>query len=386
MVIAMERIETINRERVKWCCREHGVTVAQLASDTGLSLKTLTTFMDEGGGLTFLQLRKIADYFGRGVLFFLDAEPVNEAAVHTVQYRTLASQKPELSSGVKKLIERVERQRELYLSLCEEINSEDHPAFAPPPFSRNDPAGAARAARQWLALGAAKSFDDYRRAVEAKGILVFRSNGYAGKWQIAKESPILGFSLYDQRCPVIVVKKARWETQQTFTLMHELGHLLLHRASSIDDAADLSAPHGEERQANSFAGHLLVPDEWLLQIQDGDRPDDVQRYDDWLKPQRMQWGVSGEVILRRLLDSGRLSQADYMAYRAHIRSMPVPEDASGSRSYRYREPRHIFGEPFVKTVIGAFSARRITALKACAYLDGLKLTHLHQLERHLASL
>jgi hypothetical protein len=43
-------------------------------------------------------------------------------------------------------------------------------------------------------------------AVEAKGILVFRSNGYAGRWQIAKESPILGFSLYSDACPVIVVK------------------------------------------------------------------------------------------------------------------------------------------------------------------------------------
>ncbi len=382
----MERIETINRERVKWCCREHGVTVSQLAFDTGVSLKTLTTFMDEGGGLTFLQLRKIADYFGRGVLFFLDAEPVNEAAVHTVQYRTLASQKPELSFAVKKLIERVERQRELYLSLREEIKSEDYPAFAPPQVSRNDPAGAAKVARKWLAIGAARSFDDYRRAVEAKGILVFRSNGYAGKWQIAKENPILGFNLYDQRCPVIVVKKARWETQQTFTLMHELGHLLLHRTSSIDDANDLAAPDGKEREANAFAGHLLVPDERLVQIRDSDRPDHVQYYDDWLKPQRTQWGVSGEVILRRLLDCGRLSQSDYLAYRLHIRSLPLPEESSGSRSYRYREPRHIFGEPFVKTVIGAFSARRITALKACAYLDGLKLTDLHQLERHLASL
>ncbi|EQD55692.1 hypothetical protein B1A_11848, partial [mine drainage metagenome] len=42
---------------------------------------------------------------------------VDEAQVHTPQFRTLANQKPELSARIKALIERVERQREVYLSL-----------------------------------------------------------------------------------------------------------------------------------------------------------------------------------------------------------------------------------------------------------------------------
>ena len=121
--------------------------------------------------------------------------------------------------------------------------------FSPPDLSRKNPGEAAHVARQWLGLGDRNTFDTYREAVEAQCVLVFRSNGYNGKWQIAKDSPILGFTLYDANYPVIVVKK-QWESRQTFALMHELGHLLLHKANSIDDEHDFESHQGREREAN----------------------------------------------------------------------------------------------------------------------------------------
>jgi Zn-dependent peptidase ImmA (M78 family)/AraC-like DNA-binding protein len=381
----MERIDSINQDRIRWCANERGLSIEEVAAESGVPAKALHRLMEEGTGLTFAQLRKLADFFGRGVLFFLDSVPVDEERVHSVQYRTLAGQKPELSPTVRKLIERVERQRELYLALREDMHAEDYPVFRPIEVRADRPAEAAGAVRRWLGLGRANTFDQFRLAVEAKGILVFRSNGYAGRWQIAKESSILGFSLYSNACPVIVVKKSRAETQQTFTLMHELGHLIMHRASSIDDEADMHSRVGREREANAFAGHLLVPDAFLAQILDNERPAAVAHFDTWLAPYRQRWGVSGEVILRRLLDAGRLQQERYMAYRAHVHELPLGDDeATGSRAYRHREPKHIFGDGFVRTVLDALNARRITATKACSYLDGLKLADLRSLERHVA--
>lgn len=381
----MHRIESINRDRIRWCANERGMSIDYLALESGVPAKALARLMEEGTGLTFAQLRMLADYFGRGVLFFLDHGPVDEERVHTVQYRTLTGQKPDLSPAVRKLIERVERQRELYLALREDLHTEDYPVFRPISVRADQPASAAATVRSWLRLGQMNTFDQFRLAVEAKGILVFRSNGYAGRWQIAKDSPILGFSLFSDVCPVIVVKKSRAETQQTFTLMHELGHLILHRASSIDDAADMQSRVGHEREANAFAGHLLVPDAFLAEIRDDERPAAVEHFDTWLAAYRQRWGVSGEVILRRLLDAGRLPQERYTAYRAHVRSLLFDEDeATGSRAYRHREPKHIFGDKFVRTVLDALNAHRITATKACSYLDGLKLTDLHSLERHVA--
>jgi Zn-dependent peptidase ImmA (M78 family) len=342
--------------------------------------------MERVEGLTFNQLAKIAKYFGRGVLFFLETGPIEANQLHTPDFRTFANQKPELSPKVKVLIERAEWQRAVFRSLREDLENDGGTQFDPPAFPENNAREAARIAREWLGLHYENTFDAYRAAVEAHGILVFRSNGYSGKWQIARESPILGFGLYDPDFPLILVKKVETETRQTFTLMHELGHLLLQRTSSIDDEHDLRSPEGHERDANRFAGFLLVPDEFLARIRDENRPTDVSRYDAWLAPQRNSWGVSGEVILRRLLDAGRLSRALYNAYRDwwQIQAENLVDEPGGTRQYRHREPKHIFGDTFVRTVLDALNAQHITLSKASNYLDGLKISDIHQLKDYYA--
>ena len=380
----MERIQSINPDRIAWCCADLGITPEQLAAETDISAATMEHVMAGKDGMTFNQLRKLAGHFGRGVLFFLEEGPVDEAQVHSPQFRTLANQKPELSAKLKALIERVEKQREVYLSLREDLDAADRPQFTPPNLHTDNLQEAARIARQWLGLNEQNDFDSYREALESRGVLVFRSNGYNGKWQIAKENPILGFSLYDETCPVIVVKKQDSETRQTFTLMHELGHLLLHMTSSIDDERDMESHRGHEREANAFAGYLLVPDAFLASIHDAERPVDVSQYDHWLERQRKAWGVSGEMILRRLLDAGRLPQTRYEAYRRWSAESVIVVSEGGNREWRHREPRHIFGDTFVRTVLDSLYARHITLAKASGYLDNLKIKDLHQLERYYA--
>lgn len=381
----MEPIHAINPERIAWCCADHGIAPDRLASELGMAQSTLSQLMQGEDCFTFNQLSKLADYFGRGVLFFLEPGSVNDDRAHSLAFRTLASQKPELSAKIKSLVERVERQRAIYLGLREELNNPDLPQFAAPNLARMNTDDAARRVRTWLNLGEINTFDSYRAAIEAQGILVFRSNGYHGKWQIAKESPILGFALYDLTCPTIVIKKQENQSQQSFTLMHELAHVLLHKISSIDDEQDIQSQQDSEREANAFAGKILVPDTFLATIIDANRPADCRQYDDWLERQRKAWGVSGEVILRRLLDSGRLSKEDYAAYRKWRASLTLPQSVGGSRAYRHREAAHIFGDTFVRTVLDALNGHHITLTKASRYLDGLKLSDLHQLEQYYAS-
>jgi Zn-dependent peptidase ImmA (M78 family) len=380
----MERIKSINPDRVAWCCADRGITLDILSAELNISSVSLKRVLSGQGGITFNQLRNIAEYFGRGILFFLEDGPIDVAQVHTPEFRTLANQKPELSAKIKSLIERVERQREIYRSLSEDFEDAETRRFDPPNLSHT-PQKAAMIVREWLGVEDINTFDSYRAAVEEKGILVFRSNGYTGKWQIAKESPILGFSLYHPECPVIVIKKQRFDAQQTFTLMHELGHLLLHKSSSIDDESDLLDYHsGHERAANAFAGQLLVPDHFLISVSDVDKPNDVSEYATWLTPQRNAWGVSTEVILRRLLDVGRLQQSEYLSFRTWTRQVEIPQPEGGTRQYRHREPKHIFGDRFVRTVLDSLHNGYITLNKASNYLDGLKISDLHQLERHYA--
>lgn len=382
----MERIQSINPERIAWCCADYGITPELLALETGIAPASIERVMQGEDGITFNQLRKVADFFGRGVLFFLEEGPVDATQVHTAQFRTLANQKPELSHSLKKLIERVEKQREVYLSLIEDLEETERPQFTPPELRGKSIKVAAGLVREWLGLADSNSFETYRTAVEAQGVLVFRSNGYSGKWQIPKQNPILGFTLYDPACPVIVIKKQSFEPQQVFTLMHELGHLLLHKSSTIDDEQDFQSHQGYEQEANAFAGYMLVPDHFLVTIRDADRPAEVQRYDTWLDRQKKAWGVSAEVILRRLLDAGRLTLNQYAAYRHWRSSLPIPQQEGGGARYRYREPKHMFGDTFVRTVLDALNSRHITLAKASSYLDSLKIKDLHQLESLYAGL
>jgi len=381
----MERIEGINPGRIEWCCTDYGITPDLLASELNISPTSMDRVMAGNGGLTFNQLKNIADYFGRGVLFFLEEGMVEIERVHTPAFRTLANQKPELSTKMRTLIERVEKQRDVYISLREDLEDIDLTRFVHPKLPVDDPKAAAEIARNWLGLSSRNDFDTYRAAIEAKGILVFRSNGYGGKWQIAKESPILGFSIYHPECPLIVVKKQRRDAEQSFTLMHELGHLLLYKASSIDDDRDFHDTHSfQERGANAFAGCLLVPDRLLRTINPNDRPLLVSEYGSWLDPQRKAWGISAEVILRRLADAKLLPREDYAAYRAWVATLDIPQSGTGSREYRHREPKHIFGDRFVRTVLDSLSGGYITLNRATKYLDGLKVSDLHQLERYYA--
>ncbi len=381
----MEKVENINAERIRWCCDDRGISLDELCAEVKIAESTMAGVMAGEKGLTFKQLQVVAAYFNRGVLFFLAPGPVQEQVVRSPQFRTLSNQKPELTGKVKEIIERTERQRERYLGLLEELNESPEP-FIPANVKWAHPGAAADWMRERLGLTEKNTFATYREAVEALGVLVFRSNGYAGAWQIPKQSTVAGFSLYHEVCPVVFVRKQPFEARQTFTLFHELGHLLLHRDSFIDDDGDLLSHARKEVEANAFAGLVLVPDFLLARIPLANKPPQAAAFDEWLEDYRKAWGVSAEVILRRLADSGKIPQRDYEAYRRYNagRGMPVKPRESGSREWRYREPVHLFGTMFVKTVFDALNTQHIPLTRATRYLDGLKVKDLHQLEAHYA--
>ena len=193
----MERLDFVNPQRLEWCLSDSGMTLSQCSDLTGISEATLQKALRGSAGLTFKQLSKLSSLFGRGVLFFLEPGPVLETSVHSHAFRTIANQKAQLTPKIRALIQHAESQKNIFLSLKEDLEDADFPDFLPPPLDGLDAETAGEAVRKWIGLGPRNSFDSYRRAVEKIGILVFRSNAYLGKWVIEKESPVLGFSLFE---------------------------------------------------------------------------------------------------------------------------------------------------------------------------------------------
>ncbi|MEE9493408.1 MAG: ImmA/IrrE family metallo-endopeptidase [Gammaproteobacteria bacterium] len=384
----MEKI-AINPNRLQWCMNTIGVDLDGLSLEVHIAKQTLEQVMENQAALSVNQLEKIANYFKRSLLFFLDPNEAREETIYSPQFRTINNQKPISSPKLRAFIERVEKQREVYLGLMEDLeeplNEEWYPNIK---WNLKDIKLTSAKARQWLGISISDNFDDIRQAVESKGIMVIVSNGYNGKWQIDKDNPVRGFSLYYNVLPVIVVKKQYSKGAQTFTLMHELAHLLLHKESAIDDEEDFHSYQGMEKEANEFAGNLLIPDVFLNELNLEKLLNlEVEEYDNYLSDYKKRWCVSGEAILVRLLINNIITQQHYQSYK-NFKSQQAIKDSQKDtgpipRKYRHREPMNVFGKPFVYAVFDSLHNRNITLAKASTYLDNLKISDVRQLERYV---
>lgn len=386
----MERVDKINLDRLMWCCNEADIDLHNLFNQLKISeTKADQLINGESGVLSFNQLAKIGDYFDRGMLFFYEDGDVEEEALLTPQYRTIQNQKPDVSFVVKKLIRQVEKHREIYLGLIEDLGLDIPVKVAYPEM----PQGAtfktkAAILRQWLGLSDTNTFTTYRRAVEDKGILVIVTQGYAGKWQIPKNNKIRGFALFRNELPVIVVRKLSDNPEaQSFTLMHELAHLVLHQDSFIDDEDDLHATTGREKEANMVAGYVLVPDDFLKPFDKHELSQlEISEFKGFFKDQVKQWAVSVDVVLIRLVNVQKLAYAAYDAYYKWNRNKAAKSSSTQPipRAYRNREPVHILGKPYVGAVLTALSENIITLTKASDYLDNIGLSNIHKLKESYA--
>lgn len=384
----MEKI-AINPNRLQWCMNTVEVDLDGLSLEVHIAKQTLEQVMENQAALSVNQLEKIAIYFKRSLLFFLDPNEASEEKIYSPQFRTINNQKPISSPKLRAFIERVEKQREVYIGLMEDLeeplNENWHPNIE---WNIKDIKSVSAKARQWLDISVSNNFDAIRQAVENKGIMVFVSNGYNGKWQIDKENPVRGFSLYYDKLPVIVVKKQLSKRAQAFTLMHELAHLLLHKESAIDNEEDFHSYQGMEKEANEFAGNLLIPDAFLNELNVDQLLNlEITQYDNYLSDYKRRWCVSGEAILVRLLINKQISEQHYQSYKSFKNQQVIKESQKETvpvpRKYRHREPMNVFGKPFVYAVFDSLHNRNITLAKASTYLDNLKISDVRQLERYV---
>ena len=387
----MEKI-AINPSRLEWCLNAVQIDINQLSTELKIAQKTLDQAMESKEAFSVNQLEKIANYFKRKLLFFLESETPQEEEIYSLQFRTINNQRPNHSPKLRSFVEQVEKQRHVYLGLLEDLGETVNNNWYPDDLNLNEDTKSISAnIREWLGA-VSYDFSDIRDAVEQKGIMVIVSNAYNGKWQIDKKNPVRGFSLYYDVLPIIVIKKQASPGAQTFTLMHEFAHLLLHRESAIDNDEDFYNYQGKEKEANEFAGNLLIPDNFLNQIDTEQLLRlQAQEYDYFLADYSKLWCVSNRAILVRLLISEKISQNHYQKYVNYKEDKLRRESTQVSsksipRTYRHREPMNVFGKSFVYAVFDSLHNKKITLSKASTYLDNLKISDVRKLEQYVRKL
>ncbi|MCY3947008.1 MAG: XRE family transcriptional regulator [Anaerolineaceae bacterium] len=390
----------MNPELLVWGRETIGYDLDEAASKLGIDAERLTEWETGKSRPTVVQLFRIASAYKRpfaAFYFFTPPTQWDETLSDISDWRTLPeANSRELSPELVTELRESVRRRDILLDLAEEMN-EQIPTLQIPKPATLTTASARSLATQvrdqlGVSVGDQKRFRDvhfglriWRNSVEQLGILVSQT-GLNSRAPVKLEE-MRGVAIWAEPLPIILLNGKDHPNARIFTLMHELGHLILRQKSIINSSQYIESAKCEEIFCNELAGELLVPSNTLL----SDPLVVGQRHVDWseetLEELAESFCVSKEVILRRLLANKRTSQAIYQKKRSLWRQeWRKQEETSEKPSFPQRHHIRVFnrhGMRFVSTVLEAYGQGAINASQLSEYI-GAKLKHINNLRSYTA--
>jgi Zn-dependent peptidase ImmA (M78 family)/transcriptional regulator with XRE-family HTH domain len=373
-----------------WARESAGLSSKLASEKLGIAEEVLSEWEGGDSAPSIPQLRKMADLYKRPLaVLYLSAPPEKFQPLR--DFRRLPGSTLELADSAIFIEERRARQRrELVLELAEELD-EPIPPFVLTAALQEDPEAVGDRIREQLGVTDAvqsrwkdregyDAFNGWRERIELKGVLVFQSDRFSSQ-------EASGFAIWESVAPIIVIsRKATTPRRKTFGLIHELAHLLL-RASGVSDLeidGDSKRPPEEQRVevfCNAVAAAALVPRESLMTnpVVAGHMRGQDEWSDDELSRIAREFGVSREVVLRRLLTFRRTSRTFYIETRERY-EREWDEARARQRATRSPEgiPRNMpqealgnLGRPLIGRVLERYNQDQLTLSDVAGYL-GLK--------------
>jgi Zn-dependent peptidase ImmA (M78 family) len=338
----------------------------------------LVQWEQTGEGITVAKLQTIADLYRRPLAaFFLSERPEVPERVRDYRRPWKTAKRPE-SAQLAAEIRRAEGQRENLLEILDLRDEEPSGAWKVP-ATINASGRTARALLDEHSLvprpGASGKPTDWffywSSALEQMGVLVVTANA-------VKPAEADGFSIAADPVPIVAVNGATHFNRRIFTLMHEYAHLLrntsalcdLHEGGGTSEDVDR-----EEVECNRMASDILVPsDEFARRtIVTQSRPMQT----DWplhvLRMEARHWGVSPEVILRKLVTHERASQTFYSDWRDAQPDLARDSNGTDGRANGggdgLRTKVRNLGKGYVRNVIGALAEGYISTYETSNMLN-----------------
>jgi Zn-dependent peptidase ImmA (M78 family)/DNA-binding XRE family transcriptional regulator len=198
----------------------------------------------------------------------------------------------------------------------------------------------AAAAREAIDLAPDEPIRDICGLLEDNGVKVYpatlASEGFFGLSVGAEDGGrAIVVNVWDR------ISVERW----IFTAAHELGHLLLHLASY--DASDSDPKPGEEKEADLFASHFLMPSEVFEREWNEARGLGLTERVLKLK---LMFNVSYKTILYRVQETTSLGKHVWGRFQAeyrdrHGRTLTVKEEPAGLKASSFMTEAHSAHEP-----------------------------------------
>jgi len=243
-------------ERLAHSRKRVGLKLNQVNKRTGIGMSSLSEFENNKRQPSLSQLQTLAALYRRSVAYFL-AE--GEIERETVLWR----EKPK---------EDYEQMEVKFLHICERYHNlevwteEKQPTCLPvvirssEPFSYLQAEILAKRVRDTLNLGDRPGLSLLSVLEEVCGVKVFHL-------QFEPTGPAAS-TLSETFGPAILLNSGNVRWRRNFDLAHELFHLLTWTVfrTGGDGATSLTASEEEEKFANAFASHLLLPDEAVRMV------------------------------------------------------------------------------------------------------------------------
>lgn len=379
---------------LKWARTTAGFSIDEAASTLQTKPEKVVAWEEGAESPSMSQLRKMAVAYKRLLSdFYLPKPPAEDQLPH--DFRRLPGEVAFRYSRPLRYQLRLARQRrELALDLAGELEGE-LPALPGLLTFNSDPEKSGAELRRLLGVTLTEqrswrdprlSYNAWRGAIERAGILVFQASG-------VPTSEMLGFSLSERPLPVIGVNRRLKHNGRTFTLLHEAVHVFLGSSSLCDIEESALRPPEEQRVevfCNAVAAAALVPHNVLLTepLVSPHPPQPRDWGDDELSSLGRVFGVSNEVILRRLLTLGRTSQAFYMQRRAIYGSLidPPAADPDANTDFRRNMPQEVIsdlGRPLTRLVLESYDNSFTSLADVSRYL-GLRAQQVDKVRGLLA--
>ncbi len=380
----------INPHILSWARESAGLTLEDAAKGIGLGGENAAVRLAEmeAGDRepSRPQLLKMADRYRRPLLTFYLPEPP-AAAPRTHDFRTLPDREAGAEATVDALVRDVRTRQSLVRGALEDAEEAEARAFVGSVDARVGADGLARAMAELLNLDRAgyrqartieQAFRILRDAVEGVGVYVLLI-GNLGHWTSNLSPGVFrGMALADEIAPFIVVNETDSKAAWPFTLLHELGHILLGQSG----ISGYDSEEAIERLCDDAAARFLLGREELQELAGGVAFDDlVEQIGAFANARKISRKMVAYNLLReRLIDAAMYRR---LAARFDEDRLEFPRrQAKGAPDY-YVVRRHRVGQGLLNLVDRMVAGGALTTTKAGKVL-GVKPTAIGRMTEQLA--
>lgn len=351
----------INPAMMKWAREYAGFTNGyeeQLSGDIKEKYESW-----ENGDIypTWNQLRMVSKKYNvPTAFFFMDCFPSFDNLPEMINYRKLdidsiyEINSPKLINSIRKS----ENRRNIYIELLHELN-EEIIKFEVPNLEKDKKIFANYIRRVLgISLDTQKSWykepkhynflNKWKEILNKKmGILIFETEGV-----FIEE--MRGLCIFHEEIPIILLNGKDSVNGRIFSLFHELTHLLLGVSAICGDDDNAH----DEIFCNAVAGEFLVPEDDLKYNINNEMEllSDIS-----LRNLYNLYGVSEHVILRRLLDTNKISQEDYISKISSFDEIHI--SSSSSRGNYLNNMIKYNGKAYYSLILDAYDLGIINSLE-----------------------